>query len=118
MPAVEMLPVAPAALSPVAEPAFLPVAPLAVAEAPAAPGPPIAFAAPAVVPAPPPVAAPAPAPVAISAPAPAPDTSMAAVLNAQYLQHQLALAELRNQHLLEQQQMLREMLAMARQAMA
>ena len=40
-----------------------------------------------------------------------------AALHAQHLQHQLALAEMRNQHLLEQQQMLREMLAMARQAM-
>ena len=47
----------------------------------------------------------------------APEAYVAAALNAQYLQHQLALAELRNQHLLEQQQMLREMLAMARQAM-
>ena len=56
--------------------------------------------------------------MAVSLPAPAPDTSVAAALNAQYLQHQLALAELRNQHLLEQQQMLREMLAMARQATA
>ncbi|WP_201987274.1 helix-turn-helix transcriptional regulator [Hymenobacter rubidus] len=56
-----------------------------------------------------------------SAPMPAagvgPETYMAAALHAQHLQHQLALAELRNQHLLEQQQMLREMLAMARQAM-
>jgi len=47
----------------------------------------------------------------------APDTYIAAALHAQHLQHQLAVAELRNQHLLEQQQMLREMLAMARQAM-
>jgi hypothetical protein len=36
------------------------------------------------------------------------------MLNAQHLQHQLALAELRNQHLLEQQALLREMLDMAR----
>jgi|GEM_PF-948133 len=46
-----------------------------------------------------------------------PETFVAAALHAQYLQHQLALAETRNQHLVEQQQMLREMLAMARQAM-
>ena len=46
-----------------------------------------------------------------------PETYLTAALHAQQLQHQLALAELRNQHLLEQQQMLREMLAMARQAM-
>lgn len=50
-------------------------------------------------------------------PSPDPGTYVTAALNAQYLQHQLALAELRNQHLLEQQQMLREMLTMARQAM-
>ena len=42
---------------------------------------------------------------------------MSAALHAQHMQHQLAMAEMRNQHLLEQQQMLREMLAMARQAM-
>lgn len=47
----------------------------------------------------------------------APETYVAAALHAQHMQHQLALAELRNQHLVEQQQMLREMLAMARQAM-
>ncbi|WP_310396368.1 helix-turn-helix transcriptional regulator [Hymenobacter sp.] len=46
-----------------------------------------------------------------------PETFVAAALHAQHLQHQLALAELRNQHLEQQQQMLREMLAMARQAM-
>ena len=46
-----------------------------------------------------------------------PETFVAAALHAQYLQHQLVLAETRNQHLVEQQQMLREMLAMARQAM-
>ena len=60
-----------------------------------------------------PVVAPAPA-VALG---PAPEAYVAAALNAQYLQHQLLMAELRNQHLVEQQQMLREMLAMARQAM-
>lgn len=46
-----------------------------------------------------------------------PEAYVAAAIHAQHLQHQLALAELRNQHLLEQQQMLREMLAMARQSM-
>ena len=44
-----------------------------------------------------------------------PEAYVAAAIHAQHFQHQLALAELRNQHLLEQQQMLREMLAMARQ---
>ncbi|GAB3866921.1 hypothetical protein GCM10028824_08170 [Hymenobacter segetis] len=59
----------------------------------------------------------------ISAPAilppstPSPEVYVAAALHAQHLQHQLALSEMRNQHLLEQQQMLREMLAMARQSM-
>jgi hypothetical protein len=52
-----------------------------------------------------------------AAPAPSPETYVTAALHAQHLQHQLALAEMRNQHLVEQQQMLREMLAMARQAM-
>jgi len=46
-----------------------------------------------------------------------PEAYVAAAIHAQHLQHQLALVELRNQHLLEQQQMLREMLAMARQGM-
>ncbi len=54
-----------------------------------------------------------PAPVAPAAIA-APDAGLAALLHTQYLQHQLALAELRNQHLLEQQKLLREMLDMAR----
>ena len=54
----------------------------------------------------------------VSSPAaPGPETYVAAALHAQHLQHQLALAELRNQNLQEQQQMLREMLAMARQSM-
>ena len=35
-------------------------------------------------------------------PGPAPEVYVAAALNAQYLQHQLAMAELRNQHLVEQ----------------
>ena len=47
----------------------------------------------------------------------APEQYMAGALHAQHLQHQLAMAEMRNQHLLEQQQMLREMLTMARQAL-
>lgn len=62
---------------------------------------------------------PAPAPImpAPAASVPSPEVYVAAALHAQHLQHQLALAEMRNQHLLEQQQMLREMLAMARQSM-
>lgn len=46
-----------------------------------------------------------------------PEAYVAAAIHAQHLQHQLALAEMRNQYLLEQQQMLREILAMARQSM-
>ena len=63
------------------------------------------------------------APVAVASPVQAaptgvsPEVYVTAALHAQHLQHQLALAEIRNQHLVEQQQMLREMLAMARQAM-
>ena len=95
-------------VSPVAAP--LPV-PSSIPQAPVVPVPQVAVAAPAPVIAP----APAPAAPAVPAPAPAPETSVVAALNAQYLQHQLALAELRNQHLQEQQLMLREMLAMARQ---
>ena len=63
------------------------------------------------------------APVVVASPVPAapagvsPEVYVTAALHAQHLQHQLALAEIRNQHLVEQQQMLREMLAMARQAM-
>ena len=56
------------------------------------------------------VVAPAPA-------SPSPELYVAGALHAQHLQHQLAVAEMRNQHLVEQQLMLREMLAMARQAM-
>ena len=87
---------------------------------------PVASPQPTAVPEPPsaqPYSAPEPTPVANPAmpPAPAsalnPESYIAAALHAQHLQHQLAMAEMRNQHLLEQQQMLREMLAMARQAM-
>jgi len=103
------------------------------AEAPAAPetkaAPAPIFHTPVETPAPTPPPAPAvePAPAmataaatpASVAPAPAanPEIYISAALHAQHMQHQLALAEMRNQHLLEQQQMLREMLAMARQAM-
>lgn len=55
-----------------------------------------------------PAAAPAPATVA----APAPDPAYFAVaLQTQYLQHQLALAEQRNQHLLEQQALMQQLVA-------
>jgi len=104
----------------------MPVAPVAsvTTEAPAAAAVPFQ-AAPAPVPAPALaelLSAPAVplAPVAQSAPAASglsPEVYMTAAWHAQHLQHQLVLAEMRNQHLLEQQQLLREMLAMARQSM-
>ena len=55
-----------------------------------------------------PASAPGPAPLF----GPSPEAYVTAALHAQHLQHQLALAEQRNQHLVEQQQMLREMLAL------
>ncbi|MET4073078.1 hypothetical protein [Hymenobacter sp. UYCo722] len=61
--------------------------------------------------------APLVSPLLVPAPTSSLEAYVAAAIHAQHLQHQLALAELRNQHLLEQQQMLREMLAMARQSM-
>jgi hypothetical protein len=51
---------------------------------------------------------PAPAPAAPSAPDPA---YFAVALQTQYLQHQLALAEQRNQHLLEQQALMQQLVA-------
>ena len=99
-----------------------PAVPVAAARvAPAASVPPIAAAVlpPAPLAAPVVAAAVEPAPsAAVAAPAPGgAEAYVAAAIHAQHLQHQLALAEMRNQHLLEQQQMLREMLAMARQSM-
>ena len=73
--------------------------------------PPVAQAAPVVAP---PVGAPALAPVAAAAPAPAADVAIGAALQTQHLLHQLALAEMRNQHLLEQQLLLRQMLELTR----
>jgi hypothetical protein len=87
------------------------------AQVPAAPSAPL-IAEPAPMPTvPQPALAPAPALPAPGPSVPSPEVYVTAALHAQHLQHQLALAEMRNQHLLEQQQMLREMLAMARQAM-
>jgi hypothetical protein len=64
----------------------------------------------------PPLAAPAPAAVASPAPVPAavpsPDPAYFTVaLQTQYLQHQLALAEQRNKHLLEQQALMQQLVA-------
>lgn len=101
------------------------------AEAPALPAEPVVAAPPAETAAAPPATAtqplptpalaevPQPLPVAqplVPAPATppaAPDAAyLTAALHAQYLQHQLALAEQRNQHLMEQQQLMQQMLTM------
>lgn len=120
-PVAAAVPLAPAEAPPVAPPVATP-APVTFASPP--PPPPPLPPAPPPAPAPEPAALPAaplgspPGPLAPPVPAgPAPEVYVAAALHAQHLQHQLTLAELRNHHLLEQQQMLREMLAMARQAM-
>lgn len=63
---------------------------------------------------PPPAPAAPAAPLALPAAAPAADGAIGAALQTQHLLHQLALAELRNQHLLEQQLLLRQMLELAR----
>ncbi|MBJ6142775.1 hypothetical protein JAO77_05215 [Hymenobacter sp. BT559] len=66
---------------------------------------------------PPPPVAPLPAPGAVAPAAPVASLDAAALtaaLHAQYLQHQLALAEQRNQHLLEQQQLMQQMLDLLR----
>jgi plasmid maintenance system antidote protein VapI len=56
--------------------------------------------------------APAPAPAAQVPPVATPDPSYLTVaLQTQYLQHQLALAEQRNQHLLEQQALMQQLVA-------
>jgi hypothetical protein len=64
--------------------------------------------APAPLPAPAPIAAPAP----VAGPASTPDPAyLTAALQTQYLQHQLALAEQRNQHLVEQQALMQQLVA-------
>jgi hypothetical protein len=112
-PANQALPIAPVVAAPLfaaAEPAVASAAPIPVAAAPAA----------AVVP---PVApsqpAPVEAPVAVAPPAPvaAPDPAyLTAALQTQYLQHQLALAEQRNQHLVEQQALMQQLVAVLQRA--
>ena len=76
---------------------------------------PVAVAVPPVAP-PQPIPAPAEVPAAVAPPAPvaapAPDPAyLTAALQTQYLQHQLALAEQRNQHLLEQQALMQQLVA-------
>jgi hypothetical protein len=107
-PGATEMPAAPESQAAPAPAAQIPVAPAEAAPAPVAPA---SAAAPA------PVEAPVAAPTAVPSVTPNPEAYISAALHTQHMQHQLAMAELRNQHLLEQQQMLREMLAMARQAM-
>ena len=78
-------------VAPIAAPAPVAPAPVEVPAAPAAP------------------AQPAPAPVAIAAPAVA-DASWQTALYTQQMAHQLAMAELRNQHLQDQQRMMQQMM--------
>jgi plasmid maintenance system antidote protein VapI len=97
--------------------------PAAIASAPT-PVPVVAAPAVAVVPPvalPNPMPAPVEAPVAVAPPAPvvapAPDPAyLTAALQTQYLQHQLALAEQRNQHLLEQQALMQQLVAVLQRA--
>lgn len=94
---VELVAAAPVAAEP-APTAALPPAPPAMSPAPTAALPPTP-------------AAPPPAPAA------APDPAyLTAALQTQYLQHQLALAEQRNQHLLEQQVLMRQLVAVLQRA--
>lgn len=113
---------APAAIPPA--PAVVPAkADLFAAPAPPAEviAPPVVSAAPATAPAaaavtlPPAVVAPAPVGPPTLAPPPAPAAPdpayLTAALQTQYLQHQLALAEQRNQHLVEQQALMQQLVA-------
>lgn len=95
-------PVAPTPVLPTPAPA--PVAPEPIAVAPAPPP-----AAATLPPAPAPTAAP---PAAVPAVAAASDASWQTALYTQQMAHQLAMAELRNQHLQEQQRMMQQMMEM------
>jgi hypothetical protein len=100
----------PAAAAPLAPLPTVPVAPVAAASVvPITPPPPAPEVAPVAAVAPAATIAPLAAPLA----APAPDPAYFTVaLQTQYLQHQLALAEQRNQHLLEQQALMQQMVAL------
>jgi hypothetical protein len=105
---------APVAPEPVAAPVEQEVTPAA---APVAPPVATPFVAPSIVAPSMPSSAPTPATVtAAAAPTPTayvdPNASLQAALYAQQLTHQLALAEMRNQHLQEQQRMMQQMMEM------
>jgi hypothetical protein len=110
-----------AARLPVIEVPTLPAAPAAASEIAAAavvapqPVPALGGPIPVIQPSTPQPPVPNPSPVVPTAPAATPDASaLTAALHAQYLQHQLALAEQRNQHLLEQQALMQQMLDLMR----
>ncbi|WP_143069726.1 hypothetical protein [Hymenobacter actinosclerus] len=68
-----------------------------------------------------PVAAPQPAPVSTAAapvPTAAPDASWQTALYTQQMAHQLAMAELRNQHLQDQQRMMQQMMDLMQRQLA
>ena len=96
-------PVIPAPAAAPSENIIPPSAPAPIAEVPVAP----AVAAPVATLPVPPIPTPAPA-----APLVDPTASLQAALYAQQLTHQLALAEMRNQHLQEQQRMMQQMMEM------
>jgi len=97
----------PAVVPTVAAPLFAASEPAVVA--PPAPVPPVAPTLAPLLPAP--VASPTP----VAAPAPDP-AYLTAALQTQYLQHQLALAEQRNQHLVEQQALMQQLVAVLQRA--
>ncbi|NVO85278.1 hypothetical protein [Hymenobacter terrestris] len=121
--AVSSDPVPQGSVAPVPRPEPVTAPPATPATAPAEAAPlvaPVAAPAP-VAPAPveapaPPVAAPQPAPAPV-APA-APDTSWQTALYTQQMAHQLAMAEMRNQHLQDQQRMMQQMMDLMQRQLA
>jgi len=87
---------------PTPAPAPEPAAPVPLAPAPTVQAPPVAT--------PPPALAPVAAPPVAAAVAPASDASWQTALYTQQMAHQLAMAEMRNQHLQEQQRMMQQMM--------
>lgn len=112
---------APAPTPAAPKPAPAPATPEPVAPEPVAVAPPVAAPA-ASVPAAPFEAPVAPAPVppvaAPAASAPVADTSWQTALYTQQMAHQLAMAEMRNQHLLDQQRLMQQMLDLMQRQLA
>lgn len=107
-PSAASITASPEVLPPAAPPATVALPTIAPVAAAAPLAPPVAQQQEPPIPAPGP-AAPVPAPAALDA------AILTAALHAQHLQHQLALAEQRNQHLLEQQKLLLERQALMQQ---